>query len=111
MPGIRLQHPTRRNCRYLVVEPIPYKEPFQCPPPQLGGCGRTHIWKTYHLNLDETGSVVVSTGVYERIKSVVHRDGFVLANEVTEPPTVVAGLASPNLQFHVDIVEGGTPDG
>jgi hypothetical protein len=107
MPGLRVQHPVRRNCRYTVVERVPYTEPFHCPPPQVGGCGRVHVFKTYHLNLDETGAVVISRGVYDRIAEALWRDGFRLANTVADPPTIGIGLAAPRQQFHIEIVDGG----
>jgi hypothetical protein len=94
MSGIRVQHPTQRSCRYTVVDgSVPYTVPYQCTAPDLGGCGSTHLFKTHHLNLDETGSVIVSTGVFERIKGRLALDGFVVANEVKEPPAITVGMA------------------
>lgn len=93
MPGIRVQHPTERNVRYTVVEPnIPYQEPYQCTPPEFGGCGALHLFKTHHLNLDETGAVIVSTGVYDRLKDRLAEDGFVVTNEVKKPPRIGIGM-------------------
>lgn len=105
MPGIRVQHSTQRNVRYTVVEPnIPYPTAYTCTPPEFGGCGSTHLFKTHHLNLDETGSVIVSTGVYERIKDRLALDGFVVTNEVKRPPAIGIGMAAgrgmtPNIQI------------
>lgn len=94
MPGIRLQHPTERNVRYTIVEGNkPYPEPYTCTPPEFGGCGSVHLFKTHHLNLDDTGSVIVSTGVYDRIKSRMALDGFVQTNEVAKPPALGIGMA------------------
>lgn len=95
MPGIRVQHTTARSCRYTVVDSaVPYPVPFVCTPPALGGCGSTHLFKTHHLNLDETGAVIVSSGVFERIKARLVLDGFRVTNEVERPPTIGIGLAS-----------------
>ena len=94
MPGIRLQHPTQKGVRYTIVEgDKPYPEPYTCTPPEFGGCGSVHLFKTHHLNLDDTGSVIVSTGVYERIKGRMALDGFVLTNEVAKPPALGIGMA------------------
>lgn len=94
MPGIRVQHPTQKSVRYTVVEPnVPYPVPYQCTPPDMGGCGSVHLFKTHHLNLDATGSVIVSTGVYDRIKDRLALDGFVTANEVPQPPTLGIGMS------------------
>jgi hypothetical protein len=93
MPGIRVQHPTERNVRYTVVEPkVPYPEPYTCTPPEFGGCGSVHMFKTHHLNLDDTGAVIVSTGVYDRIKDRLVLDGFVTTNEVKKPPRIGVGF-------------------
>lgn len=91
MPGIRLQAPPGvRNVRYTVVEAAnPYPVPYTCTSPMMGGCGSTHLFKTHHLNIDDTGAVIVSTGVYDRIKSRLELDGYVLANEVAKPPPII----------------------
>ena len=95
MSGIRVQHPTARSVRYTVVDgAVPYPEPYQCTPPEMGGCGSTHRFKTHHLNLDETGAVIVSTGVFDRIRSRLALDGFIVTNEVALPPAIGVGLAS-----------------
>lgn len=60
-------------------------------------CGQHH-YKTYHLELDAEGTVLVSHGVWEALKGMVpHVDaatgkaypaaGFELANTVPDPPT------------------------
>lgn len=94
MPGIRVQHPTHHNVRYTVVEPdIPYGLPYQCTPPEFGGCGAVHLFKTHHLNLDDTGSVIISTGMFDRIKDRLALDGFTIENEVKKPPRLGIGMA------------------
>lgn len=96
MPGIRVQHPTQKNVRYTVVEPEnPYPVPYTCTPPEFGGCGSTHMFKTHHLNLDETGAVILSTGVFDRIKARLGLDGFVVGNEVSKPPPLGVGISAP----------------
>jgi hypothetical protein len=95
MPGIRVQHPTQRNVRYTVVDSaVPYPVPYVCTPPAMGGCGSTHMFKTHHLNLDATGAAIISTGVFDRIKSRLVLDGFTVANVVEDPPRIGIGLAS-----------------
>ena len=93
MPGIRVQHPTARSVRYTVVDSkVPYPVPYVCTPPALGGCGSTHQFKTHHLNLDETGSAIVSEGVFERIRDRLKLDGFSAYTEVAQPPAIGVGL-------------------
>jgi hypothetical protein len=95
MSGIRVQHPTARSARYTVVEPkVPYPFAYTCTPPEFGGCGSTHLFKTHHLNLDATGAAIVSTGVYARIKDFIALDGFVVTNEVAKPPSIGIGLGN-----------------
>lgn len=94
MPGVRVQHPTARSVRYTVVEPtVPYRQPYRCTAPALGGCGAVHLFKTHHLNLDESGAAIVSMGVLARIRDRLVLDGFAIVNEVARPPAIGIGVA------------------
>ena len=85
MPGVRVQHPTKRNTTFTLVDSSrPYHQPWTCPPPP-DGCASTHLFKTYHLRLDETGAALVSIEVLERLRRIPSSP-FLLANEVKEPP-------------------------
>lgn len=92
MPGIRLQHVNDRSVTYSIAdESRPYRVPLACTGQivingELRPCGRTHVFKTYHLNLDETGAVIVSQTIWERMAAKFLAAGFRLANEVKEPP-------------------------
>ena len=89
MAGVRIQHPTERNCTYVLVDQSRrYLEPLVCPL-----CATTHLFKTYHFTLDETGSCIVSVEIAERLKRV-HGHGFEQANEVKAPPAqrIVPGV-------------------
>jgi len=92
--GIRLQHPTARNVRFTISEPDrPYPSgPYQCTPPEFGGCGQVHIFKTHHLNVDETGTAIVGDVLFERSKAHLLAHGFTVANVVPHPPTLGIGL-------------------
>lgn len=93
MAGVRVQHPTQRNVRFTIVEPDrPYPVPYQCTPPEFGGCGSVHTFKTHHLNLDETGSAIVGDVLYEKIKQHLVLNGFVETNTVERPPALGLGL-------------------
>ena len=92
MSGIRYQHPTQRNCRYTIVEPdVPYARPYQCSPPAYGGCGSVHLFKTHHLDLDQTGAAIVSTAIHRKIRHRLIADGFVQTNAVRKPPARMIG--------------------
>ena len=94
MAGVRLQHPTARNVRFSISEPDhPYPGgPYQCTPPEFGGCGQVHIFKTHHLNVDEVGSAIVGDVLFERARAHLLAAGFSIANEVKKPPTLGIGL-------------------
>lgn len=81
--GIRLRHPTLKSGLYLVKHYRRYKYPMACPT-----CHTIHERKTYHLNLDEAGSVIVSPVVFERLKEI-GLAGLEIENEVLNPPPLV----------------------
>ena len=93
MPGVRIQHPTARDVRCTVVEAKnPYREPYTCTPPDLGGCGSVHLFKTHHINLDAAGAAIVSETVYQRVRVALEAQGFTTTGEVAKPPTIVIGM-------------------
>jgi len=95
--GVRIQHATARNVRFTVVQnDIPYPVPYVCPPPEFGGCGSTHLFKTTHLNLGEDGAVIVNDVLYKRIKHLLVLNGFAETNVVKKPPTLTIGVGKQN---------------
>ena len=92
--GIRIQHPTKRSTTFTVVDSSrPYRAPITCGANvvvhgELRPCGRVHVFKTYHLNLDETGAVIVSHEIVGRLERIPGNP-FVQANEVRKPPTQI----------------------
>jgi hypothetical protein len=95
MAGVRIQHPTARNCRFTVVEQaIPYSEPRQCSAPEFGGCGSVHLFKTHHLNIDETGSAIVGDVLFAKIRHLLVLNGFSEGNVVQKPPALGIGIGA-----------------
>lgn len=95
MSGIRLSHPTARNCRFTIAQPeLTYDAPIHCTAPEFGGCGQTHIFKTHHLNIDETGSTIINDVLYERVKAHLALNGFVVTNAVARPPLQTIGAGA-----------------
>jgi hypothetical protein len=91
--GVRIVHPTARNVRFTVSDPSqPYDQPYACTPPEYGGCGAVHLFKTHHLNVDETGSAIVGDVLFEKARAHFLAAGFTVANEVVHPPTMGIGL-------------------
>lgn len=93
MAGVRVVHAFHRNVRFNVVEPRPYPTPYQCTPPEFGGCGELHVFKTHHLNVDDTGTVIIGDVLYETIRHLLVANGFSELNVVERPPTLGIGLA------------------
>jgi hypothetical protein len=93
--GVRIQHPTERNCMFVLVDQSRrYPEPFACEQcAQVPGQPVVHAFKTYHLRLDEAGACIVSPEIVERLKRL-RGHGFAIVNEVARPPAqrVVPGV-------------------
>lgn len=93
MAGVRVQHPTARSCRFTIVEQErPYREPYHCTPPELGGCGSVHLFKTHHLNLDETGAAIIGDVLFAKIRHLLVLNGFAETNVVAKPPAIGIGM-------------------
>lgn len=89
MAGIRIRHPSERNVTYTIVAgDRPYREAINC-----SRCGRMHTFKTYHIDLDDTGSAIVSVEVWEKLGRIPGQP-FGLEGEVKQPPKRIVGLAA-----------------
>jgi hypothetical protein len=63
--AVRLRHPTKRNCIWTFTQPsVRYSPPHMC-----YMCMQIHIFKTFHLNLNEHGEVAVHPDIYELLKA------------------------------------------
>jgi hypothetical protein len=90
--GVRLHHPTLRNCVYTITNyAVPLVAPMfcaQCSGGPEGASLRTviHTYKTIHLNIDAVGDVVVHEGIYD----LMQRNGLLeelnATREVTPEP-------------------------
>lgn len=89
MAGVRIKHPTAHSGVFLVRHFRRYPVPIHCE-----RCQTFHIHKTYHLDLDADGTVIVSTTVFERLKEV-GLAGFSMVNVVKRPPPI--SLEIPNV--------------
>jgi hypothetical protein len=108
--GIRIRHHIRRN--ELLPVPLLHK-PF--PPgdkrPDCGICQRffnrvtQHPCKTLHLQLDATGTVIVSSEIWADVQRTWNRGGFTVANQVLAPPTQV--MRPPTVQQRIDGIDLG----
>lgn len=81
--AVKLRHPTLRNATYTVQQQSRiYPSPYPC-----NDCGRTHIFKTYHLRLNQHGEVTVSEEIYEMFKAEGMLPPLEAAKETTPAPT------------------------
>lgn len=76
MPGVRLHHPELRNVTFTIENyAVPLKAPMFCWSCSGGAENDpnrprsiVHTYKTFHLNIDQVGDVVVSEEIYEMMK-------------------------------------------
>ena len=81
MSGLRIHHPTLRNCVLIVPHP---------------GNKTGRKAKDYHVHIDNEGDSIVSNVVWGRLmeakQSGLAQHEFILMNTVLEPPTLVIGF-------------------
>lgn len=77
MPGIRIHHPTHRNCVMLVPHPGEIKRGFK-------KINKGRAPKDYRITLDSEGNSIVSETVWQRL--VEAGSNFLVLNEVLDPP-------------------------
>lgn len=85
--GVRIRPTVDRNVpagSLVVVRDV--ARPFVPPHSVCSTCGVPHTCKTYHLQLDADGCVMVSATVWAKLQAMVDRGGFELVNTVAEPP-------------------------
>ena len=93
MAGVRIQHPTARSVTLTLASSRPLRGSLACQAQivvrgELRPCARIHTVKTYHLNLDQTGAVIVSAEVWDMLQRIPSNT-FRVANEVARPPDQV----------------------
>ncbi len=81
--GIRIRHHFRKS----QMLPIPLLfEPWPTNRNECGSCHTVHPCKVIHLNLDDTGAVIVSHQVKAKVFKVPQHGGFHVVGEVADPP-------------------------
>lgn len=97
--GVRIRHETKRNCVLTVVSSRAYTEPVRCPT-----CLKTHTQKTYHIRLDDQGTGIVSTEVWQKLRRAPG-SGFTFADNVSSPPAQGVAVRSTMSFFGAEMVE------
>ena len=88
--------------RLFIVRDV--TRPFVVDPSQIcHHCGRPHECKTYHLQLDGEGTVMVSTRIWERLRGLFDCGGFEKVNVVSKPPA--QGIILPPASINVTAKE------
>lgn len=86
--GIRIRHKTLKSVMLVIRDKArPIKAPEGYVFPKCATCGYPHDVKTYHLNLDSEGTIIVSLEIYRNLQKLVDHGGFDFANHVPDPPT------------------------
>lgn len=96
--GVRVQFPNAGGIPIQRVVPIPnrpYKLPYLC-----GKCGESHLVKTYHLDLDTEGIMILSREVLE----VLLQAGveFKVLNVVRHPPRQQLNIGGMAAMFRIE---------
>lgn len=105
MTGVRLHHPELRNVTYTITNyAVPLKASMVC-----ASCsGVVHTHKTYHLNIDAAGDVIVA----EELTEVMHRAGLlkeaglVTMKQIIKPPPMVIEPGNGETHLTFDLEEG-----
>ncbi len=83
MAGIRIRHHTRRS----QVLPVPLLfQPWPDNRNECGTCHTIHPCKVVHLNLDDTGTVIITESLREKLWRVPQHAGFRVVGHVAKPP-------------------------
>jgi hypothetical protein len=100
MAGVRIWHPKARAGRFTFSQDKrPYRtwnsilKKFEATPIACFPCGKLHLTKTYHVNVDSDGFAIVSETVWDRMREY-GAFGFQTANEVSAPPGQVIGFGA-----------------
>lgn len=83
MPGLRIHHPTHRNCIMQIPHPGEFKRNKK-----LYNKGRRP--KDYQITLDNDGNAIVSETVWMRLQEA--DTSFIVLNEIKDPPSQLVGF-------------------
>jgi hypothetical protein len=106
--GIRIQpQPARLKAqdvlsaanRLFIVRDVSRPLPPNKSRPACRLCGHPHEYKTYHLQLDGEGTIIVSTTIWENMRKLFDHGGFEEVNVVAKPPA--QGIVLPTAKVSV----------
>ena len=83
----RLRHKTLKGVMLIVRDRSrPLSNAGKGLRPVCDVCTVEHIYKTYHLQLDSEGCILVSQGIYDNLVRMVDKAGFDIADVIHDPP-------------------------
>ena len=82
--GIRIRHHFRRS--QMLPVPLLFEPWDTTGRPPCGLCHTIHPCKVMHLDLDDTGAIIVSQEVWQKLRRVPTSGGFTAVNPVLHPP-------------------------
>lgn len=85
--GFRIVHESARWPMVVTVADLsrPLSPVRSCP-----SCQTAHLFKTYHISVNDQGAAIVSPGVLEGLRRA-GMGGFAVESGVVDPPTKVLG--------------------
>ncbi len=101
MAGVRIRHHTRRS--QMLPVPLLF-EPWPTNRTECGLCHAIHPCKVIHLDLDDTGAVIVSPEIKEKVFRV---GGFRVVNTVANPPPQTVAPATTKVPIQGIEIGGG----
>ena len=85
--SFRLRHKTLKGVMLLVRDRSrPLSNAGKGLRPVCKVCTVEHIYKTYHLQLDSEGCILVSQGIYDNLVKMIDKAGFDIADVIHDPP-------------------------
>ena len=119
MPGVRIRpRKDRRSPDNAIIVLVDKSRPIPKPKdgrrledvkPMCPTCGIQHLFKTYHLQLQD-GSVIVSETIWAKFLAMVDDGGFEFMNYVEKPPTQRLSVGTENAVIHERVLLSTTKE-
>lgn len=105
MSGVKLHHPELRNVTYTITNyAVPLKASMVC-----ASCnGVVHTFKTYHLNIDAAGDVIVAEELTEMMQrqGLLKDAGLITMTQIAKPPPMVLDMSGADAPVTYDQEKG-----
>ena len=85
--GVKIRHVAARNAIVFVQDLAKPVNMRNGPPPPCKICQVPHMFKKWHIRVDDTGIGIVSVPLWDSLKTLVDNGGFELVGAEPNPPT------------------------